>query len=87
MWSLLAQLITVAPHIQEKFLELRQERVRLLDGEEFLKRWFHGRLSAQGQAVGEHAGEVSGADLGLRLLYVVLDEAVEDARLVLVMLG
>src|SRR5918999_1628157 len=32
--------------------------------------------AAHGQAVGEHAGEAGGPDLGLRLLYVVLDEAV-----------
>src|SRR3712207_1472486 len=35
--------------------------------------------AADGQAVGEHAGEAGGPDLGLRLLYVVLDEAVCDA--------
>src|SRR5215207_6177479 len=35
--------------------------------------------AADGQAVGEHAGEAGGPDLCLRLPYVVLDEAVGHA--------
>ncbi len=78
-----AQLIAVASHVQKEFLELRQEGVRLFHGEEPRERMLHAgepRLPTVGQAVGEHAWEAGGPDLGLRLLHVVVHEAVKDSR-------